>query len=121
MEKTIFDFVLVMFAGLAGFPAFVTVLVNVLKEFGIVKDGDAPKWVAGFNVTGLVALLVIVAIVPAFDVPNLDKSLMGLANFLTLVLGFVIQMGVSKFSYAQVKGLPVVGKSNSADAEKAAG
>lgn len=121
MEKTIFDFVMVMFAGLVGFPAFVSVLVNVLKEFGLVKDGDAPKWVAGFNITGLVTLLIIVAVLPQFDVPNLDKSLLGLANFLTLILGFVVQMGTSKFSYKQIKGLPVVGKSNSADAEKASG
>lgn len=119
----VFDFegVLALFAGLVGFPAFVTVLVNVLKVFGVVKDGEAPKYVAGFNAVGLLALLVALAVVPGLDILAVDQNLAGLASFLTALLGFVVQMGVSKFSYAQIRGVPLIGKSNSDDEAKAAG
>ena len=119
----VFDFegVLALFAGLVGFPAFVTVLVNVLKVFGVVKDGEATKYVAGFNAVGLLALLVALAVVPGLDILAVDQNLAGLASFLTALLGFVVQMGVSKFSHTQIRGVPLIGKSNSADEAKAVG
>lgn len=103
--------VIATFTALVGFPALVAAIVNILKVLGVVVDGDASKWVAGFNVLGLILVLVTRTFFPALAFEALDAQLGGMALFLTTILSFVVQMGVSKSAHESLKGLPVVGKS----------
>lgn len=53
-----FSEILVEFAALVGFAALVSVIVNILKVAGVVKDGTADKWVAGFNLAGVLGFAI---------------------------------------------------------------
>ena len=104
---------LVIFATLAGFGALVSLLVNVGKYFGIVKDGTADKWVAGLNLVGLVALFVIKTWFPQIDIMQLDANLGAFVIVLTVVFDYIITILGSKLTYLAVKNLPIIGKSYS--------
>ena len=41
--------ILMIIAGLAGLGAFVSILINVLKKIGIIKDGQSEQWYQGIN------------------------------------------------------------------------
>lgn len=110
-----FENVLVEFATLAGFAALVTVIVNVLKFFGVVKDGTADKWVAGFNLVGFIALYVVRHIIPDFNPIPIDSTMGEIALVGGYVLSYVTMLLGSKLTYVAVKGLPFIGKSNSGD------
>ena len=100
-------------AVLGGFAALISVLINVLKTFGVVKDGQAGTWSAGLNLAGLVALFVTGIVAPEFDVSGLDTSIAQVAEILSLLFAFIVQNWISKgthtvFSSGQV---PVIGRS----------
>lgn len=106
--------VIVEVAALVGFAALVSVLVNIGKFFGVIKDGDADKWVAGANLIGVIALYVTRKFVPGFDPGVIDKTLAEIASVTGFVLSYLLMLFGSKFTYKQIKGLPVIGKSFSA-------
>jgi len=99
---------------LLGFAAFVSLLINVLKFFGVVKDGTADKWVGGFNLLGVLALFAVRIFIPDFDPLPIDSVLGTIAAVGSFVLSYVVTIWGSKITYKAVKGLPVIGKSNSA-------
>jgi len=99
------------FSGLVGFAALVAFVVNALKTVGIVKDGQAQNWVAGFNLLGLVGLFVLRVLSPDMDVTLLDEQLGEFANVMVIVFAYIVQMLGSKLSYFAVKNLPLIGKS----------
>ncbi len=101
------------FAALLGFAALVSLIVNVLKTFGVVKDGTADKWVAGFNLLGLLVLGVVRIFFPQYDVKPVDAALGTVAMIGTYILGYIVMLLGSKLTYIGTKGLPVIGKSNS--------
>lgn len=107
------DNILALLASLLGFGALVSIIVNVLKYFGIVKDGTSDKWVAGFNLAGFVALVVISYWFPQINIPQIDTQLGVLASLLTIVFSYVTTILGSKLTYLAVKNLPIIGKSNS--------
>jgi len=96
---------------LLGFAAFVSLLVNVLKYFGVVKDGTADKWVAGFNFAGVMALFIVRLYIPEYDPIPVDTMLGQIASVGFYILDFVVMIFGSKATYSAVKGLPLVGKS----------
>ena len=98
---------------LIGFAALVSMIVNVLKFFGVVKDGQADKWVAGFNLAGVLALFVVRMFIPEFDPMPLDTIFGQIASVGVYIMSFVVMIFGSKLTYAAVKGLPLIGKSNS--------
>lgn len=100
------------FATLVGFAALVSVIINVLKMFGVVKDGTADKWVAIFNLVGLIVLVVVRIFFPEFDVAGIDAKLAGLATVASYIISYIVMLLGSKLTYLAVKGLPVIGKSN---------
>lgn len=100
---------LAQLAALGGVAAFITFLVNALKQFGVVKDGDALNWVTGLNLVALVGLFV--AHIVGFNVTGLDTILATLAQIGTMLLALLLQVGVSRVAHTLVKGTWVIGKS----------
>jgi len=101
------------FVALIGFAALVSFLVNLLKVLKVVKDGTADKWVAGFNLIGLLALGVVRIFYPQYDIKPIDTALGSVAVIGMYILDYVVMLLGSKLTYFGVKGLPLIGKSNS--------
>ena len=110
-----FENLQVEFAALVGFAALVSFVINALKVAGVVKDGTADKWVAGFNLAGLVAFIVVRTYLPEYDIIPIDNVLGQVAYIGIYILDFVVMLLGSKLTYIASKGLPVIGKSNSSD------
>lgn len=94
------------FMKLGGFAALVSVLVDIGKRFGIVKDGDAPTWVTGINLVGLVIFFV--AKVVNFDFAGLDPVFAQVATVLAALLALVGQVAVSRFAHFTLQGVKVI-------------
>jgi hypothetical protein len=104
--------VIVEFASLIGFAALVAVIINILKYFKVVDDGAATKWSSGLNLVGLLALLVYrLFVCKDCDVTPYDSTLATIANILSYILAFVVQLGVSKTAHVALKGTPLIGTS----------
>lgn len=87
--------ILAIVAGLVGLPAVWSVVIDILKQFGVVTDGNAGKWSAGFNLVTLILVAVLVNFVPSFDIGAADNSLVEIAQFLALIVGYVFQIFVT--------------------------
>ena len=61
------DTLLPQFLALGGVAALVTALVNAGKQFGLVKDGQAPTAALLLNALGFAALLLLNVFAPDFD------------------------------------------------------
>ena len=108
-----------LFLSLAGFAAFITFVVNILKRFGIVTDGTADQWVKYLNLAGLVIVGVLFFVVPN-AIPVVDQVLGLLAQLggvllpiIALVLGWPLANAISGKVHNNVKGVPFIGHSNS--------
>lgn len=110
LEKTIVEV-----AALGGVALLITVVVNVLKFFNVVKDGDAPKWIGGFTLVSVLALYVTRLFIPAFDPAGIDATLFEIACVGQYILTFVVSLGISKLSHITLRGIPIIGKSFSLD------
>jgi hypothetical protein len=120
MHFTDFNSFVMFFGSLAGAGALITCIVNICKTVGWVKDGQAPVYVVGFNLVGLVALFVVGVIRPDVNIQGLDTQAGQIAGILMLVFGFIWQNFASKFSHDKVlKGTPVIGASFTYQAELA--
>jgi len=108
-----FGDLLLQFSALVGFAALVSVIINVLKIFNVVKDGTADKWVASINLVGLTAFVAAKMFIPDFDVIPVDTQLGQLANVATYLISYITMLLGSKLTYVATKGLPIIGKSNS--------
>ncbi len=115
-----FNEIVVEVLALAGFAALIALLVNVGKLIGFIKDGDAVKWSGGLNLLGILALFVTRLFLPTFDVSGIDQTLLTIATVGSYILGYVLELGISKLTHIAVKGLPVIGKSYSLQAKLAA-
>lgn len=100
-------------AALAGFGAMISLIVNVGKAVGIIKDGQAQTWVTGMNLL-LVAGLYVGGLV-GYDLAGLDGMAGSLAEIGIAVFSFMIQMKGSQQFHWQVRGTPMIGKSFSFD------
>lgn len=100
---------------LGGFAALAAIVINVLKAFGVVKDGTAGTWAAGINLAGLIALFISGIFAPEFDIGVVDQHLAQLAKIFSLIFSYVMQNWVSQGTHKVLsKGqVPVIGKSNS--------
>lgn len=96
---------------LVGVGTLITVIVNLLKLTGAVKDGQAANWSTGLNLIGLAVLFVIGIYKPQFDLGQADAVAAQVAQILTLVFGLVVQLWSSKGSHGLLRGVPLVGKS----------
>lgn len=99
---------------LAGVGTLIAVLVNLGKQVGIVKDGQAPIASTALNLAALVGLFLLKVFKPETDPTQLDAVAAQVAQLLTLVFGLFVQLGGAKLGHELLKGVPVVGKSFSA-------
>mgnify|MGYP001768597225 CR=1 FL=1 len=109
------------FGAMAGFAALVAVLINVLKTFGVVKDGDASKWSAILNLVGLVGLVVAKIVWPDLSTSGVDAIAGLVAGILVVVLGYVVQIVVSSKTHNALAdaNIPLLGKSYSREVSDA--
>ena len=118
MEQ-IFDLFL-QFGQLVGVAAAIAALVNVFKAFGLVKDGDAGKWVAALNLVALAVLVALKLFAPGVALEQIDAQAAMLAQVLLIILGYVVQLLGSTTAhdlFSRMR-LPFVGKSFTLDAFK---
>src|SRR3990170_7254579 len=90
-----------LFLALAGFAALASVIIDVLKRFGL-PDGSAPTASLIINLIGFV--LFVVANVFGFNVAGIDAVLAGVASVLTALLGLFGQLMVSRGVHAGLRG-----------------
>lgn len=107
------------FMSLAGFAGLVAVLINAGKQFGIVKDGQAPTYSLLANLAGFAVLVLVRVFAPQVDPLQADTSIASIAQILVLALGLFAQLGSAKLVNNGVKGLPLIGYSHSRELEKA--
>lgn len=107
--------VIIEFLKLGGVAAVMSVLVNLGKSVGIVKEGKVDYWVAGMQVIG-----VGVAAYFGFTKPDLvaewlkvaDEEAQKIATVIGYILSVIVAIKQSGFEYKNfLRGLPVVGKS----------
>ena len=101
------------FASLIGVSKLVTVLVNLLKLTGLVKDGTSDRWAAGFNLLAFIALVLLGVFRPDLTMKVLDGYAGQIAAILLFILGFVSQMIGSKTGHDALSAanIPLIGKS----------
>ena len=97
--------ILGLLAGLAGLGGLVSVLVNILKQLGVVQDGTSKQWVQGINLVAFIA----VSVVYFLKVPTDWVAVNGVLVFATTFLGFVTQLLGSQVTFSVVKGMPIIG------------
>lgn len=108
--------ILAIIAGLAGLGGFISILVNVLKQLKIVKDGQAEIWFQIFNLVVFVAVAVVYFLQIEIDWNIVDEWL----KLFTFLLGYVIQILGGKLMHETIKGTPVIGYSYSVQREREA-
>lgn len=108
------DQLFALFVSLAGTGSLIGAIVNALKSFGVVADGQAGTWSLGLNLAGLVALFVLGVFAPTADIKDIDGVAAQIAQLLTIAVGLFVQLGGAKLAHSLLKGVPVVGKSFSA-------
>ena len=101
------------FTALAGVGALIALVVNVLKTFGLVKDGQAPAASLLLNLAGVVALILLKVFKPDMDVAGLDATAAAIASAGVTLFGLFVQLWGSRLAHLAVAGAPVVGKSHS--------
>ena len=98
---------------LVGFAALFTVVINALKFFGVLSDGQAPmlSLILNFGLLGLV----IASKLFGFDILKLDNYANIIASFIAALLALVVPPAVSRgFHRLLRKRVPVLGFSHSA-------
>ncbi|MDL1909717.1 hypothetical protein FBQ81_03335 [Chloroflexi bacterium CFX6] len=90
------DIVLAIAGSMLGAQALIGLLVDVLKWAGVIGDGNAGKWSAGLNLVGLAGIAVALGLYPNFDFPRLDAQLIIIAQFGSLIFGYIVQVAGTK-------------------------
>ena len=102
------------FGALVGFAALTSIIVNILKYFGFVPDGKAGSLVTFLNIVGMSVLIAYRIFDPSVSVSQIDSVAGTIAEVLTILFGFVIQVMSSLKTYELFRYLevPVLGYSN---------
>jgi hypothetical protein len=104
---------LVQFEALAGVAALIAALVNVLKYFDVVSDGNAGNVSLALN-AAVFGVFVIGGVI-GFDLAGFDGLAASIATVLAALLSLLGQFVVSGASHQVLKraGVPLFGHSNS--------
>lgn len=86
------DLGLVVAGSMFGLQALISLLIDVFKYVGVIRDGSAGKWSAGLNLLGLAGIAVALGLYPNFDFPRLDAQLVIIAQFGSLLFGYIVQI-----------------------------
>ena len=106
--------IMLIIGGLAGLGGFISILVNLLKQLNVVKDGTADQWFQGINLVVFVAVTIVYMLNVPVDWGRID----GWLAILSTVMGLVIQTLGGKLPYTALKGAPVIGFSYSKEIDK---
>lgn len=103
------DFIF-FFGALVGVPTLITVLINILKAFGVVKDGTGQMWSQWMNLVVFVVLFVLGQFFPEVDLGAVDDFALQIANLGAFALGLLpAGMFVSGLAHDKMRGLPAIG------------
>lgn len=105
-----------LFGVLVGVPFVIALVIDILKQFGVVDDGTAGKWSAVLNLIVILGLAVLLKFVPNFDVASIDAKILELAKAVAIIVVYLIQLfgtksahrayvnglGIARFSFAKV-------------------
>ena len=109
---------LAQYVGLAGIGALIAVLVNLVKYTGVIADGDSLKWASAFNMVGFAAYWAVGLFNPdllADNIGTVDEAAGMIASAASIIIAIVIQFGSSPAVQNILRGIPVIGKSLSAE------
>lgn len=105
---------------LAGVIALITFLVNLGKMIGLVKDGTGETWSKALHLIALVGLFVLGEFFPDVDIWKIDEFAAQLASIGIAILALIpASFWGSEKIYALVRGLPLIGHSNTLAIKKA--
>jgi hypothetical protein len=91
------------FASLAGVASAVTVLVQLFKWAGLVKDGSSSNWTSTLNLIAFIVLVSFRIFQPSIAVDVLDGYAAKVAEIAMFALGLFVQMTTSKPVYDALK------------------
>jgi hypothetical protein len=103
-----YDNILAIIASLAGLGSFISVLVNLLKAIGVVKDGTADKWYEGISLGAFAIVAVVYFMRADVDWTTIDAWLQSLAS----LIGLVVQLVSGRITYEVFRGMPLIGYSH---------
>lgn len=104
------DDILLLVAGLSGLGGLVSIIVNILKLVGVVKDGASETWFQILNLLAFIGVAVVYFMRIEVNWGQVDNWLMLLAAF----LGYIAQIMSGKLTYKTIGGkAPVIGYSYS--------
>jgi hypothetical protein len=87
-------------AGLVGLPLLWSVAIDILKLVGVVNDGTAAQWNAGFGIVELILVAVAVNFFPALNIAKIDSLLGEIAQFAAMIVALIAQIVVAKATHA---------------------
>jgi len=97
-----------LFGLLIGVQFVIAFTVDVLKHFGVVDDGTAGKWSAGFNLVAVIGLAIALKFYPSFDYVSLDAYIYEIGKAIAILVTFILQMiGTRSAHRAYVRGLGI--------------
>lgn len=100
---------------LGGVMSLLTVLVNVGKVVGVVKDGTASTWARGLNLLAVGALFILGTWYPDVDIQQVDALAAQVAELGVGILAILpVMMKLSGSVHNAVRGLKIIGHSNDA-------
>lgn len=98
-----------LFGVLVGVPFVIALVIDILKQFGVVDDGTAGKWSAVLNLVVILGLAVLLKFIPNFDVVSIDAKILELAKAVAIIVVYLIQLFGTKSAHrAYVNGLGIV-------------
>ncbi len=81
-----------LFGILVGLPFIIGLVVDLLKQVGVVKPGTSGQWSAALNLISMIGLAVLLKFLPDVDVVSWDAQLLELAKAVVLIITWVAQM-----------------------------
>jgi hypothetical protein len=105
---------LAQFLALAGVGGLVSLLINVGKWIGWVKDGTAQSWSTIMNLVLFVGFVILKMFMP-IQLGTLNDKLLVLVPIFESVFAAIIQLLGSKLGHLALKGVPVIGSSYTLD------
>lgn len=102
------DQVVAIAGAMVGAQMLISLVIDVLKWAGAVSDGNAGKWSAGLNLFGLGGIAFALGLYPSFDFPKLDAQFVVIAQFASMIFGYIVQVAGTKRAHQfVVRGLGV--------------
>jgi hypothetical protein len=101
--------IVMIIAGMAGLGAFTSMLINLLKAIGLIKDGQGDKAFKIADLVVFVAVAVVYLLKMQVDWAQVNEWLV----LLTALLGYVVSVFSGEFTHDTIKGTPLIGYSYS--------